>query len=152
MARTMTITDIINNTNISEYFTIQELYQASSILPRCEIEHFDTEETDDSKIFSFFMEVHNYYYEHCSVDIHIKDNDIINISCTCHNFLHHDKCIHVAIIILACYKILFPVFSDPKKISNAILEQFLIDNKPTIKKAVDLELKLDINSNYYHEF
>ena len=152
MARTMTITDIINNTNISEYFTIQELYQASSILPRCEIEHFDTEETDDSKIFSFFMEVHNYYYEHCSVDIHIKDNDIINISCTCHNFLHHDKCIHVAVIILACYKILFPIFSDPKKISNAILEQFLIDNKPTIKKEVDLELKLDINSNYYHEF
>ncbi len=152
MAKYMTITDIINNTNISEYFTTPELYQASSILPRCEIEHFDTEETGDSKIFSFFMEVHNYYYEHCSVDIHIKDNDIINISCTCHNFEHHDKCIHVAIIILACYKILFPVFSDPKKISNAILEQFLVNSKPTIKKEVDLELKLDINSSYYHEF
>ena len=80
MARTMTITDIINNTNISEYFTIQELYQASSILPRCEIEHFDTEETDNSKILSFFMEVHNYYYEHCGVELEFKDNDIINIS------------------------------------------------------------------------
>ena len=43
MAKFMSITDIINNTNISKYFTIQELYQASSILPRCEIEHFDTE-------------------------------------------------------------------------------------------------------------
>ena len=152
MAKYMSISDIINNTNISKYFTIQELYQASSILPRCEIEHFDTEETDNSKIFSFFMEVHNYYYEHCSVDIEIKENEILNISCTCHNFEHHDKCIHVAVVILACYKILFPIFSDPKKISNAILEQFLVNSKPTIKKEVDLELKLDINSSYYHEF
>ena len=152
MAKFMSITDIINNTNISKYFTTPELYQASSILPRCEIEHFDTEETDDSKIFSFFMEVHNYYYEHCSVDIEIKENEILNISCTCHNFEHHDKCIHVAVVILAYYKILFPVFNDPKKISNAILEQFLVNSKPTIKKEVDLELKLDINSSYYHEF
>ena len=152
MAKFMTITDIINNTNISEYFTIQELYQAASILPRCEIELLSTEEEMNSKIFSFFMEVHNYYYEHCSVDIHIKDNDIINISCTCHNFEHHDKCIHIAVVILACYKILFPVFSDPKKISNAILDHFLVDNKPAIKKEVDLELKLDINRSYYHEF
>ena len=60
MAKYMSITDIINNTNISKYFTIQELYQASSILPRCEIELLDKEETFDSKIFSFFMEVHNY--------------------------------------------------------------------------------------------
>ena len=152
MAKYMSITDIINNTNISKYFTIQELYQAASILSRCEIELLSTEEEMNSKIFSFFMEVHNYYYEHCSVDIHIKDNDIINISCTCHNFLHHDKCIHVAVVILACYKILFPIFSDPKKISNAILDQFLVNSKPTIKKEVDLELKLDINSSYYHEF
>ena len=152
MAKFMSITDIINNTNISKYFTIQELYQASSILPRCEIELLDKEETFDSKIFSFFMEVHNYYYEHCSVDIEIKENEILNISCTCHNFERHDKCIHVAVVVLACYKILFPVFSDPKKISNAILEQFLINSKPTIKKEVDLELKLDINSSYYHEF
>ena len=152
MAKFMSITDIINNTNISKYFTIQELYQASSILPRCEIELLDKEETFDSKIFSFFMEVHNYYYEHCGVEIEIKDNEIINISCTCYNFEHRDKCIHTAIVILACYKILFPVFSDPKKISNAILDHFLVDNKPTIKKEVDLELKLDINRSYYHEF
>ena len=102
----MTITDIINNTNISKYFTIQELYQAASILPRCEIELLSTEEDNDSKIFSFFMEVHNYYYEHCSVDIEIKENEILNISCTCYNFEHRDKCIHTAIVILACYKIL----------------------------------------------
>ena len=152
MAKFMSITDIINNTNISKYFTIQELYQAASILPRCEIELLSTEEDNDSKIFSFFMEVHNYYYEHCSVEIEIKDNEIINISCTCYNFEHRDKCIHTAIVILACYKILFPVFSDPKKISNAILDHFLVDNKPTIKKEVDLELKLDINRSYYHEF
>ena len=152
MAKLISIEDLIKYTNILDYFTKPEIFQGASITPRCNIELIDEEDDGDSKIFSFYVEVHNYYYERTRVDIKVNKDKIEDIYCTCNMFNHYDHCIHIAAVIISETKLLFDIFKDNKRISNILLDHFVIDNKPTIKKEVDVELSLVVNKTYYDEY
>ena len=153
MKKLIEIEDIIENTNILQFFEKSEILQAKSILPMSRIEYADNiKETKNSKIFYFVLITYSYgYYKH-NIEIEVNENSIIKANCSCGFFKNNGHCVHIPAVILEYVTYIFPFFYKSENVSNKLLEFFLPKNQVNIKKQVFLELKLSLNSNYYYNF
>ena len=151
MARLITIDDIINNTNVLDYFTKREL-ESGDRLHYSEMYMYDDGASKNNK-HHFGLEVSSfYYYETYDILIEVINNEIKNIKCNCQEYKYNHKCSHIAAIITHFYDALFPIFQDPNNLSKFFLDRFVSKNEVVIKKEINVELKFEKGDYYFRDF
>ena len=151
MSKLITIDDIINNTNVSKYFTKEELERGEHLHYR-ELYMYDDGENEKGT-YNFAIEYYSYYsYDTYEIEIKVNNNAINSIKCNCYEYKRTNKCVHIACCIVTFYDELFDLFKDKDNISKIFLNKYVNKDKGIIKKEVNVELRFENNSYYFQEF
>jgi len=119
------------------------------------IEYYGRDEEDDCFVHSF--SIRNYYrYAYVDeVDIEIKNNEIMNSSCTCDVYDNEQMCQHIAACLIFYQDDLFHI--DPKEknkyLSKIILNEFYKPKEKGeihLKKQVNLTVDIAFKEDYYN--
>lgn len=146
------IHDLMTNTNVGKFLSATDLLKGQRLVDNVYFDGDNVYKFNNIIRHSYTVESESFYDEFYETYIDISNNKIVNIYCDCPAFANENRCKHIGACIIKDAKNLFNQFNNPERISDFLLNKFVNKNTINIKKEVDLELKIDVNSNYWHDF
>ena len=149
MPKLINIGELLGKNDVGKFLSATDLIRGERLTNNVYFADDGTFKQNGITRYYFSVESEFSYDKYYEVFIDIKNNKVVDVNCECEAFQKNNRCKHIGACIIDNIEMLFNEKIDNEQISNIILEKFETDFKSSIKKEVDLELKFEINDNYY---
>ena len=149
MPKLINIAELLEKNDVGKFLSATDLIRGERLTNNVYFAEDGVFRTNGITRYYFSVESEFYYDKYYEVFIDIKNNKVVDVNCECEAFKKSNRCKHIGACIMDNIEMLFKKNIDTEEISNIILDKFVSDSKSTIKKEVDLELKIELNDSYY---